>query len=84
MGSFSLGQQLSRVRVIFKKEALTFIYTPTVYVCCALFVFFANYLNFVLGHFFERDQASLASSFLAGTHGSTLFFRTCDFNASLV
>ncbi|MEO0796860.1 MAG: ABC transporter permease subunit [Verrucomicrobiota bacterium] len=56
---------MNRIGVIYKKELLTFFYTPTIYVCFALFVFFANYLNFVLGHFFQRNEASLASSFFS-------------------
>ncbi len=49
--------------IIFKKEILTFMHTPTLYVCLALFVFLANYLHFVEGKFFLRDTASLASTF---------------------
>ncbi|MGJ8639367.1 MAG: ABC transporter permease subunit [Opitutaceae bacterium] len=56
---------IRRIWIIYKKEILTFVYTPTIYVCFALFVFFANYLNFVLGHFFQRNEASLASSFFS-------------------
>lgn len=54
---------LTRSWTIYKKEIQTFAFTPTVYVCLALFVFFANYLNFVEGKFFQSEQASLASSF---------------------
>ncbi len=54
---------ISRVWVIYKKEILTFLYTPTFYVCLALFTFLANYLNFFVGNFFQRDEASLANSF---------------------
>ncbi|WOO42575.1 ABC transporter permease subunit [Rubellicoccus peritrichatus] len=65
MESVPLRSAINRIWVIYKKELLTFVYTPTIYVCFALFVFFANYLNFVLGHFFQRDEASLASSFFS-------------------
>lgn len=54
---------LQRIWIILSKELRSFFYTPTVYVCLALFVFLVNYLTFVVGDFFERNEASLAGSF---------------------
>jgi len=65
MDTVTLRGPSNRIFVIFKKELLSFIFTPTIYICFALFVFFANYLNFVLGNFYQRDEASLASSFFS-------------------
>ena len=63
MKKASPPHHLRRIWIVFKKDLLTFICTPTLYVCVALFVFLASYLNFVAGHFFQRGEASLAGSF---------------------
>jgi ABC-2 type transport system permease protein len=54
---------LKQVRIILRREFGSYFATPLAYVILVFFLFFANFLAFVFGMFFERGQADLLPFF---------------------
>ncbi len=52
-----------RILMIIVKELVTFLITPTLYVCLALFTFLSVYLHFWVGDYLNGETASLGQTF---------------------
>jgi gliding motility-associated transport system permease protein len=60
-----LGPGIKSMLAIYRRELLSYLTTPTAYVFIAVFLFAIGLFTFQVGGFFERREASLASSFFA-------------------